>query len=69
MEPLSFLIAVPFILAIVTIKKYRWCIDFYYRKLAGTKKSKNEIELKAGIIASSIFVMLWSIIGFILINH
>jgi hypothetical protein len=69
MEPLSFLVFVPFVLALLVIKNYRWFADFYYRRLASRGKQIGFIELKAGIIASSIFIMLWCIIGFVLLNH
>jgi len=69
MKPISYLIIVPFILAILTIKNYKWFIALFYRIFPGKKETMGKNELTAGIIASSIFVMLWSIICFILINH
>jgi uncharacterized membrane protein len=69
MEPLSFLILVPFIISIMAIKNYKWVMDFYNRKITRSVNPTNPIELKAKIIASSLFIILWSIIGFILINH
>jgi len=66
MELLSLLTVIPFVAGIVAIKKHKRLMDFINGLFAKKKSQINQIELKAKIIASSIFVMLWSVIGFLL---
>ena len=69
MNPLNFLTIIPFVGRIIAIKNYRWLMEFINNVYAKRKKSLNQLELKAKIIASSIFVMLWSVIGFLLLTY
>ena len=69
MNPLNFLTIIPFVSGIIAIRNYRWLMEFINKVYAKRKKSLNQIELKAKIIASSIFVMLWSVLGFILLAY
>jgi ABC-type multidrug transport system permease subunit len=66
MQPLSLLTVIPFVVGIVAIKKYKWIMGLFNKLFSKREKQFNQIELKAKIIASSIFVILWSIIGFVL---
>ncbi len=67
MQPISLLTIIPFVAGIVAIKKYKWLMNFFNELFAKRKEPFNQIELKARIIASSIFIILWSAIGFVLL--
>ena len=69
MNPLNLLTVIPFVGGFIAIKNYRWFMKIINKLYAKRKEPLNQIELKAKIIASSIFVMLWSVLGFILLTY